>query len=125
ILFVIAAFILVVAATILITQGQRRIPIQQAKHTRGRRVLGGQRQYLPLRVNHGGVMPIIFASSLMIFPGILTGYLAQSFPGSLFFNRLAIAFQHDSFLYVVIYIGMVYFFAYFWTAVQFQPKEMA
>lgn len=125
ILFVIAAFVLVVAATILITEAQRRIPIQQAKHTRGRRVLGGQRQYLPLRVNHGGVMPIIFASSLMIFPGMLTNYLAHTFPGSLFFNRLAVAFQQDSFLYVVIYIGMVYFFSYFWTAVQFQPKEMA
>src|SRR5690606_5866498 len=76
--FIIAAFIAVVAGAILITQAQRRIPIQQAKHTRGRRVLGGQRQYLPLRVNHGGVMPIIFASSLMIFPGMLFGWFADA-----------------------------------------------
>jgi len=131
ILFLIVAFVAVVAGTILITQAQRRIPIQQAKHTRGRRVLGGQRQYLPLRVNHGGVMPIIFASSLMIFPGIIFGYLASAFSP---FNHpiahgvfawLREAFFFDSYIYVVCYIAMVYFFAYFWTAVQFQPKEMA
>ena len=71
----IASFVFIVAGSILITQAQRRIPIQQAKHTRGRRVYGGQRQYLPLRVNHGGVMPIIFAQSLMLFPGVLFGWL--------------------------------------------------
>src|SRR5678809_829684 len=75
IVFLIASFVFVVAGSILITQAQRRIPIQQAKHTRGRRVYGGQRQYLPLRVNHGGVMPIIFAQSLMLFPGLLLGWL--------------------------------------------------
>ncbi len=77
VIFLVAAFVLVVAGAIVITQGQRRIPIQQAKHTRGRRVYGGQQSYLPLRVNHGGVMPIIFASSLMIFPSLLFHYLYQ------------------------------------------------
>jgi len=128
ILFLIVAFVGVVAGTILITQAQRRIPIQQAKHTRGRRVLGGQRQYLPLRVNHGGVMPIIFASSLLIFPSIIFSYLASGFGMTRlggFFRFLENAFHHDSYIYVVCYVGMVYFFAYFWTAVQFQPKEMA
>ena len=75
ILFLIASFVFIVAGSILITQAQRRIPIQQAKHTRGRKVYGGARQYLPLRVNHGGVMPIIFAQSLMLFPGVLLGFL--------------------------------------------------
>src|SRR3954447_21894697 len=75
IVFLIASFVFVVAGSILITQAQRRIPIQQAKHTRGRRVYGGQRQYLPLRVNHGGVMPIIFAQSLMLFPGVFFGWV--------------------------------------------------
>jgi preprotein translocase subunit SecY len=125
ILFVIAAFVAVIAGTILITQAQRRIPIQQAKHTRGRRVLGGQRQYLPLRVNHGGVMPIIFASSLMIFPGIIFGWLSGGFPGVMLFRYIQKWFYHDSFVYATLYIAMVFFFAYFWTAVQFQPKEMA
>ena len=125
ILFLILAFVGIVAGTILITQAQRRIPIQQAKHTRGRRVMGGQRQYLPLRVNHGGVMPIIFASALMIFPGIIFTYLRSGFPGIGVFHFLARSFQTSSYIYVVCYIGLVYFFAYFWTAVQFQPKEMA
>src|SRR5205085_3511074 len=68
IVFLIGSFVFVVAGSILITQAQRRIPVQQAKHTRGRRVYGGAKQYLPLRVNHAGVMPIIFASTLAVFP---------------------------------------------------------
>jgi len=125
ILFLIVAFVCVVGGSILITQGQRRIPIQQAKQTRGRRVYGGQRQYLPLRVNHGGVMPIIFASSLLIFPGLVFDWLSRLIPSSGFLLMLASEFRGDSFLYAASYIGLVYFFAYFWTTVQFQPKEMA
>jgi preprotein translocase subunit SecY len=125
ILFIIAAFVGVVAGAILITQAQRRIPIQQAKHTRGRRVLGGQRQYLPLRVNHGGVMPIIFASSLMIFPGIFVGYLASAFRSVGFLRMMQAELRPGRYIYELGYIALVYFFAYFWTAVQFQPKEMA
>ncbi len=124
ILFVVLAFVGVVAGSILITQGQRRIPIQQAKQTRGRRVYGGQRQYLPLRVNHGGVMPIIFASSLLIFPGMLFRQLAGVFRGGPW-GFLSNAFSTGAYLYVVTYVAMVFFFAYFWTTVQFQPKEMA
>ncbi len=138
ILFLVASFIAVTAGAIVITQGQRRIPIQQAKHTRGRRVYGGQRSYLPLRVNHGGVMPIIFASSLMIFPSMIFGYMASPAyaPGEDaggFFKGYwgVITFLDDNFknmtgyLYAVVYIALIYFFAYFWTTVQFQPKEMA
>src|SRR5688572_21942641 len=133
ILFLIASFIFIVAGSILITQAQRRIPIQQAKHTRGRRVYGGQRQYLPLRVNHGGVMPIIFAQSLMLFPGVLFDSLNKWINGASnptgFFGGL-IAFLHNQFqggayFYILTEIVMIYFFAYFWTTVQFQPKEMA
>ena len=71
VLLLVGGFVAVVAGSVLMTVAQRRIPIQQAKHTRGRRTYGGQRSYLPLRVNHGGVMPIIFASSLMIFPSVI------------------------------------------------------
>ena len=78
VIFLVLSFVFVIAGSILITQAQRRIPIQQAKHTRGRRVYGGQRQYLPLRVNHGGVMPIIFAQSLMLFPTVLFSWLDAS-----------------------------------------------
>jgi preprotein translocase subunit SecY len=138
VIFLVIAFVTVVAGSIVITQGQRRIPIQQAKHTRGRRVYGGQRSYLPLRVNHGGVMPIIFASSLMIIPSMVIGYLdsaMQLTPGedtSWFYNFtygivgfLNRNFEFNGYLYTVVYIGLIYFFAYFWTTVQFQPKEMA
>ncbi len=133
VIFLIISFIVVVAGAIVITQGQRRIPIQQAKHTRGRRVYGGQKTYLPLRVNHGGVMPIIFASSLMVFPGMLVGYLDSAarvgewpawMAGTVSF--LERNFRMDGgFVYMFFYVGLIYFFAYFWTTVQFQPKEMA
>jgi preprotein translocase subunit SecY len=131
ILFLIGAFIFIVAGSILITQAQRRIPIQQAKHTRGRRIYGGQRQYLPLRVNHGGVMPIIFAQSLMLFPGVLLGSLSGWldngdkgwYANTVRFLNAEMAY--GNFLYVLLELVLIYFFAYFWTTVQFQPKEMA
>jgi preprotein translocase subunit SecY len=126
ILFLIFAFVFVVAGVILITQGQRRIPTQHAKHTRGRRVYGGNRQYLPLRVNHGGVMPIIFASSLMIFPNAIFKWVnTVPWLAGETTRTLADAFSHDSYVYSLLYIGMIFFFAYFWTTVQFRPKEMA
>ncbi len=124
IVFLILAFVGVVAGSILITQGQRRIPIQQAKQTRGRRVYGGQRNYLPLRVNHGGVMPIIFASTLMMFPGYVFQWLNGLIRWDMW-NSLGHAFSPGNYLYTLAYVAMVYFFAYFWTTVQFQPKEMA
>jgi len=127
ILFLIAAFVFVVAGAILITQGQRRIPIQQAKQMRGRRMYGGQRHYLPLRVNHGGVMPIIFASSFMMFPPIIIEQLSRipSLADSSFLLTLRSALGFRSFTYNVLYMLLIFLFAYFWVTVQFQPKEMA
>jgi preprotein translocase subunit SecY len=125
IIFLIAAFIFVVAGAILITQGQRRIPIQQAKQMRGRRVYGGQRHYLPLRVNHGGVMPIIFASSFMMFPPIIIGQLVTRFPTSRALEAMRDAFNFEGYTYNVLYVLLIFLFAYFWVTVQFQPKEMA
>jgi len=75
---VVVMFVAVIIGVVLITQAQRRIPIQQAKHTRGRRTYGGQRQYLPLRVNQAGVIPVIFASSLLYLPMYLFGMLANA-----------------------------------------------
>ncbi len=124
VILLVVMFVAVVAGAILIQQAQRRIPIQQAKQTRGRRVYGGQRHYLPLRVNHGGVMPIIFASSMMIFPGIIFGMIANSWPNSFWFF-LREAFGSGQYVYIVTEILAIYFFAYFWTTVQFRPKEMA
>jgi len=126
-LFLIAAFVFVVAGAILITQGQRRIPIQQAKQMRGRRMYGGQRHYLPLRVNHGGVMPIIFASAFMMFPPVIINQIAniERFSGSGFLQSLQNALAPGAYTYNVLYMLLIFLFAYFWTTVQFQPKEMA
>ncbi|MBN2269389.1 MAG: preprotein translocase subunit SecY [Sedimentisphaerales bacterium] len=124
-LFLGASFIFVVAGAILITQGQRRIPIQQAKQMRGRRVYGGQRHYIPLRVNHGGVMPIIFASSFMMFPPVIISQLAQRFPASGILASLDETFRMEGYTYNVLYVVLIFLFAYFWVTVQFQPKEMA
>ena len=127
ILFLIAAFVFVVAGAILITQGQRRIPIQQAKQMRGRRMYGGQRHYLPLRVNHGGVMPIIFASSFMIFPPLIIGQLLRidSLSESAILLAISDALSYRAYTYNVLYMLLIFLFAYFWVTVQFQPKEMA
>ena len=116
-------FVAVVFGVVFITLGQRRIPTQSAKHVRGRRVYGGTRQFLPLRINQGGVMPIIFASSLLMFPQMIFGWLAKVNGG---FVPLANIFQMGSgFVYNLMYIAMIYFFCYFWTAIQFNPKDIA
>ncbi|MHC4108032.1 MAG: preprotein translocase subunit SecY [Planctomycetota bacterium] len=132
VIFLVAAFCFVVAGAILITVAQRRIPIQQAKHTRGRMVYGGQKHYLPLRVNHAGVMPIIFASSLMIFPSAIFGWMATkaSAEGQPDWWQTATAFLSNNFRigeypYVIMEIVLIYFFSYFWTTVVFSPEDMA
>jgi preprotein translocase subunit SecY len=124
-LLLLVAFVTVVAGAILITQGQRRIPIQQAKQMRGRRMYGGQRHYLPLRVNHGGVMPIIFASSFMMFPPIIVEQIARFFRDSVIWLNITQALRGDAYTYNVLYMLLIFLFAYFWVTVQFQPREMA
>ena len=126
VLFLMASFVAVVAGAILITQAQRRIPIQQAKQTRGRRVVGGAKHYLPLKINHGGVMPIIFAQSFLLLPAWVFPALAgwQLWPARLW-TELADAMHPGEFVYEVLYIAMVYLFAYFWVSVQFKPRELA
>ncbi len=127
VIFLLGAFIFVVAGAILITQGQRRIPIQQAKQMRGRKVYGGQRHYLPLRVNHGGVMPIIFASAFMTFLPLLVSQLGhiKSLANSVFLMNLRNAFSPGAYTYNVLFMLLIFLFTYFWVTVQFQPKEMA
>ena len=132
VIFLAASFVFVTAGAILITVAQRRIPIQQAKHTRGRKVVGGQRHYLPLRINHAGVMPIIFASSLMIFPSSIFGWLnTRAVQGDSYVwwqattGFLADNFSIGQYPYIVIEIALIYFFSYFWTTVQFSPDDMS
>ncbi len=127
VLFLVGAFVFVVAGAILITQGQRRIPVQQAKMMRGHRMYGGQRHYLPLRVNHGGVMPIIFASAFMSFLPVIVVQLAriEAVGRSGFFIALQNALRPHAFTYNIIYMVLIFLFAYFWVSVQFQPKDLA
>jgi preprotein translocase subunit SecY len=136
ILLLAALFVAVIIGVIAMTESQRRIPTQSAKHVRGRRVYGGTRQYLPLKVNQAGVMPIIFASSLLMFPYILFSMFESATAGwansggfwafwSAFFREGASAFRSQGYIYTVCYILLIYFFCYFWTAITFNPKDMA
>ncbi len=131
-IFLVVLFFLVVLAVVYVTKGQRRIPTQSAKHIRGRQVFGGDRQFLPLRVNQAGVMPIIFASSLLLFPQFLFAYLASNLPSDS--SSWWVSFVRGgndifggsrSYMYVLMDVALIYFFCYFWTAVTFNPKDMA
>jgi preprotein translocase subunit SecY len=117
-------FVFVVVAVIAITKGQRRIPTQSAKHVRGRRVYGGTRQFLPLRVNQAGVMPVIFASSLLMIPLLFFGFLATRMQWD-WALTLRNMFERQGYVYNIFYIVLIYFFCYFWTAITFNPKDMA
>ncbi|HYO26465.1 MAG TPA: preprotein translocase subunit SecY [Lacipirellulaceae bacterium] len=122
-------FVGVIAGVVYITLGQRRIPMQSAKHIRGRRVMGGGKQYLPLKVNQAGVMPIIFASSLLMLPTLLFTGLAGWFDSNGWAGRtlesLQSAFQNQGLFYALCYIGLIYFFCFFWTAITFNPKDVS
>jgi preprotein translocase subunit SecY len=120
-------YVAVVAGVVFITKGQRRIPIQQQRAVKGRRVYGGQRQYMPIKVNAAGVLPIIFAQSLVIIPSTFLGWFA--YRGDNFFysflQLLAVTLQTNGFFYMVLYVGMIFFFTYFWTTLMFNPVEIA
>jgi len=107
-----------VVAVVFMTKAQRRIPIQQAKQARGRQVYGGQKTYLPFKVNQAGVMPIIFGSALLMIPAMLGTALGVTFLEQSFGAQ-------TGFWYVVSFGAMVYFFAFFWTSMMFQPNEIA
>ena len=122
-------FVGVVVGVVFITLGQRRIPTQSAKHVRGRKVYGGTRQYMPLRVNQAGVMPIIFAQSLLMIPPFVMAWLGSKINDN-WFGRMIEAVGNvlqlpTSIVYNLIYIGLIYFFCYFWTAITFNPKEIS
>jgi len=112
----------IVAGVVYLTQGTRRIPVQYAKRVVGRKVYGGVTQYIPLRVNTAGVMPIIFAQAIMFIPQIIFSF----FPESEVMQTLATDwFGYTSWPYSIIYALMIVFFTYFYTAVAFNPKDVA
>ena len=109
---------LIVVAIVYITKGARRIPMQYARLTRGRRVYGGQRHYLPLKINMAGVMPIIFASILFVLPGLLFTAVGMPALRNVFSDQ-------RGFLYIVLYSGLIFAFCFFWNRLMFQPEEIA
>ncbi len=120
-IIIIAFMVLVIAGVVLVTQGTRRIPVQYAKRVVGRKVYGGVTQYIPLRVNTAGVMPIIFAQSIMFIPSTLFSF----FPNNEFIGSIAGYFSYQSFTYAFIYALMIIFFTYFYTAIAFNPQDVA
>jgi preprotein translocase subunit SecY len=116
-----AFMLLIIAGVVLVTQGTRRIPVQYAKRVVGRKVYGGVTQYIPMRVNTAGVMPIIFAQSIMFIPSTILTF----FPDSEFVASIAGYLDHTSFTYSFFYGLMIVFFTYFYTAIAFNPKDVA
>jgi preprotein translocase subunit SecY len=116
--------VLVVAAIVFVNEGQRRVPITYAKQQVGRRMSRGGTTYLPLKVNMAGVIPIIFASSLLIFPVVLGQLFAGGDPDSIL-GRLAAFFAPGNAPYLILYALLIVMFTYFYTAVQFNPIEHA
>ena len=114
-------FVFVTIATILMIQGQRRIPLQHARRIVGRREVQGSSSYIPLKVNYAGVMPVIFASSFLMFAATI-GRLLGDGP---FLDAISGALAPGNLLYMLIFVGMIIFFTYFWTATQFKPDQIA
>ena len=110
----------VVGAIIYVERGQRRIPVQYAKRIVGRRMYGGQSTHLPLKVNTAGVIPPIFASSIIMFPATIASFLEHPWMKS-----IASQLAPGSFVYESIYVGFIFFFCYFYTAVTFNPTDVA
>ncbi len=121
ILVILVLIVLIIAGVIFITLGHRRIPIQIPRKIVGRKVYGGQQTHLPLRINSAGVMPIIFAQSIIIFPGTISTF----FPGITWLEEFSNLFQAGSPLYLFLYSLMIVFFTYFYTAIIFNPIDVA
>ncbi len=120
-LIFVTLMVFIIAAVVLMTRGERRIPVQYAKRVVGRKVVGGVTQFIPLRVNTAGVMPIIFAQSIMFIPNTVLTF----FPESEIMASIASHFRYDSFVYAFFYALLIIFFTYFYTAIAFNPKDVA
>src|SRR5215472_13028316 len=121
-IFLVALMIAVVAFIVYVEGGQRRIPVQYAKRVVGRRVMGGQSSYLPLRVNSGGVIPPIFASSLLAFPATAALVFGTRWP---FVKTIADTLKWGEPLYTLLYVTMILLFAFFYVGIVFNPTELA
>ncbi len=120
-LVLLAFFVAIVAFVVLMTQGIRKIPVQYAKRVIGRKVYGGVTQHIPMRINTAGVMPIIFAQSLLFIPSTLLTF----FPDSGFATSMAQFFDYRSWTHALVFGLMIIFFTYFYTAIAFNPRDVA
>lgn len=122
---VIVIFILMIAYIVLLDNAERRLPIQYAKRVVGRKMYGGQSTHMPIKVNMSGVLPIIFASSILSLPGTVQMFLSSSKYEGTFWEKFFKAFQSDSWWYAGMYFILIIFFAYFYSTIQYNPIEMA
>jgi preprotein translocase subunit SecY len=112
--------VLVIAFIVVMERGQRRITVQYAKRVVGRRMFGGTANYLPLRINSAGVIPPIFASSILMFPNQIAGMTQNPW-----LQKLSGALRYDGWLYISVYVALCVFFTFFYTAIQFNPVDVA
>jgi len=120
VLVLLAVFVLMIVSIVIISEAQRRIPVQYAKRIIGRRVYGGQSTYIPIRINQGGVIPIIFASSVLLFPATVAQFVPLPF-----MQWIAGMLSPSRLLYMVFYFLLIFFFTYFYTAITFNPKDLS
>ncbi len=116
----VAMMVLVTAAVVIMQEGQRKIPVQYAKRVVGRRIYGGQSTHIPLRVNTAGVIPVIFASSILLFPATLTRFIPHPW-----MQVISDALSPGRFTYTMLYAGFIIFFTYFYTAIVFNPIDLS
>ena len=120
VIFLVVMMIAVVGAIVFIERGQRKIPVQYAKRVVGRKVYGGQSTHLPLKINTSGVIPPIFASSIIMFPATVAGFIAVPWV-----QGVAQQLSPGTMFYTLLYVGMIFFFSYFYTAIVFNPVDIA
>jgi preprotein translocase subunit SecY len=116
----VAMMVLVTAAVVIMQEGQRKIPVQYAKRVVGRRIYGGQSTHIPLRVNTAGVIPVIFASSILLFPATLAQFIPHPW-----MKAISDSLSPGAFTYTLLYAGFIIFFTYFYTAIVFNPIDLS
>jgi preprotein translocase subunit SecY len=114
-------FVLIIVGTILVIQGQRRIPLQYARRIVGRHEVQGGSSHIPLKINYAGVIPVIFASSLLMFPATIGQFLGKN----TWLGQLSAYLLPGTWVYLTLYVMLILFFTYFWTATQFKPEQIA
>ena len=117
--------LLIIAFVVMMNEAERRLPVQYAKRVVGRKMYGGQSTHIPIKVAGAGVIPIIFAMSIMAFPGTIASFFGKTAQSGGFWGAFLWVFSGQSWIYAVLYFLLIIFFTYFYTAIQFNPIEMS